>query len=314
MSGGIKRVLVTGAGGFIGRHIVNALHAHDLDVIALDRAFDPDLIPQWDARVTCIESDAAALPDLDADAVIHAAAVTATPESLGMTPEAHLRANLDPALTVLEWAAQRHIRAFLFSSSAVFNDGSPQGKSETHKLTPMGTYAIAKAALEHIAATWRDEYERDVVCIRLSSIYGVGERPRESRPNVSLVARYIQQALTSGKIWVIAPNFARDWTYARDVGEALYWLLQGFYSHSLYNVASQAVLTSLQVAQAIQKLLPETEIIIHADERDAIPPIQRGYLTHTRLLNETGFDQWTPFEIGLANVIADAQRHLETAS
>ncbi|MDZ4767453.1 MAG: NAD(P)-dependent oxidoreductase [Chloroflexota bacterium] len=311
----LLRVLVTGAGGFVGRHIVGALLAHDCDVIALDRAFDADLTGVWGDKVTRIESDAADLPDVQVNAVIHAAAITASPEKLDLTPEAHLRANLDPALKVLEWAAGRKARVVLMSSSAVFNDGSPQGKSESHPITPTGTYGIAKAALEHIAQTWVDSYGRDVVCVRLSSIYGEGELVRSSRPVMSLVARYVEEALTRGEIGVDDPNFARDWTYAPDIGEAIYGLLQyERLQHSLYNLASEQVRTTLQIAEAIQKHLPNTQISIHGDERDVMRPIQRGYLLNPRLTDEIGFTAWTPFEDGIARVVADAQQRMELNS
>jgi nucleoside-diphosphate-sugar epimerase len=301
-------VLVTGAGGFVGRHIVDALMARDMTIFALDRAFDPDLLDRWGSSVTTIISEACPLPDMAVDLVIHAAAITASPDEIGMTPEAHLRANLDPALHVLEWAAECDAGVVLFSSAAVIRDYE-RPVSEFVIPTPFGTYAIAKAAMEWIAETWRFEYQRPVVCLRLSGIYGAGEFVRGSRPRVSLVARYIQQALSSGRIEVYHPELVRDWTYARDVGEAIWYLLQAeLGEYALYNAASEQALTSLQTAEAVRAALPETEIIIMPGNEPGLPPpLRRGALTNNRLLANTGFADWTLFNEGVARVIADAQ-------
>lgn len=303
--------LVTGAGGFLGRHIVSALIAHGVMVSALDRAFDPDLIQCWGSAVTAIVSEVHDLPELPVNLVIHAAAITALPGEVGMSPEAHLRANLDPALQILEWAAARNAGVVLFSSAAVIRDYL-RPVSEFVPLEPVGVYAIAKAAMEWIAETWRFEYQRPVVCLRLSGVYGEGEIARESRPRVSLVARYIQQALTMGRIEVYHPDSARDWTYAPDIGEALWCLLQAeFGEAALYNVASEQVVTALQVAEAVRAALPEVEIVvIKGDEPGQLPPIQRGALTNDRLLATTSFVDWTPFRQGVANVVADVKRRL----
>lgn len=308
------RALVTGAGGFLGRHIVDGLIAHGAAVVALDRAFDPDLLDRWGSAATMTVSDIRQLPDMVVDLVIHAAAITASPGEIGMTPEAHLRANLDPALHVLEWAAERSAAVVLFSSAAVIRDYE-RSVSEFVTPTPFGTYAIAKAAMEWIAETWRFEYQRPVVCLRLSSIYGEGEIARESRPRVSLVAQYVQQALSSRRIEVYHPELTRDWTYARDVGEAIWYLLQAeLGEYALYNVASEQALTALQIAEAVRNVLPEVEIVIvTGDEPGLPPPPRRGALTHDRLLANTGFADWTPFSEGVARVISDAQRRIGAA-
>lgn len=311
------RVLVTGASGFLGRHIVASLLSHDCEVIALDRTFDADLVVEWGDKVQRIESDASNLPDIHVDDVVHTAAITASPEEIGMAQEAHLRANVDPALHVLEWARARKSRVMLFSSSAIYGEhASPITEGSSFGLNVSGTYAFAKSILEQMTAIWRQNYRFDVVCVRLSSIYGEGEVRRESRPRVSLVARYIHQALMEGKISVYNTGYTRDWTYAGDIGEAVYWLLHAYeFSSGLYNVASEQVLNSLQIAEAIQAALPDTRIeIMDGDEPNMPLPIQRGYLVNHHFTYEIGFHDWTPFETGIARVIADAQKRLERAS
>ncbi|MEO0561660.1 MAG: NAD(P)-dependent oxidoreductase, partial [Chloroflexota bacterium] len=97
------RVLVTGAGGFVGRSIIRALLKHGYDVVALDLAFDVDLVAEWDGQVTVITGPVSieALGSLAYDSFVHAAALTASPAESKMAPIENLRANVDPLLDLL---------------------------------------------------------------------------------------------------------------------------------------------------------------------------------------------------------------------
>lgn len=313
-----EHTLVTGAGGFVPRTIVTTLLASGLRVTAVDRAFDPDLVAAWHHygdQVTCIEGDATALPDIHVDAVVHGAALTTLPEDSGMTPEAHLNANLQPTLAVLEWAHLHGARrTIVISSSGVYAHTAPGPVSEDQPPTPQGTYAIAKALTESFANTLRTQYGRDVVCIRLSSIYGKDETARASRPRVSLVSRYVEQALTGGTIVVHHPDEARDWTYADDIGGAVQHLLKNpgqLLPYALFNVASGEVISNRQIAEAIQSHLPGVAIVVDDQPEPGIAPLTRlGYLSNQRLKTLRFGRAWTPFTQGIGPVIACAQSRL----
>jgi UDP-glucose 4-epimerase len=313
----MKRVLVTGAGGFVGRAIMASLLWRGIEVIAVDTAFDADFVQRWDGwKIDWMEANAAVLPPFSVDAVVHAAALTASPEEAKHSPEANLSANLEPTLRILEWGAVHAWRVMLISSGAVFQGTTSSVLTETSPISPLGTYAIAKSTTEQIAETWKTLFGRDVVCVRLSSIYGGDEVERRSRPRLSVVARYTRQALETGRIIVHYPDAARDWTYAPDVGEAIYVLLNTqCLNHSLYNIASEQVRTPLQIAQAIQGALPSVSIDVYGgDEPNYARPLPRGVLSHRRLTDEVGFRAWTPFEQGIAQTVEAARQRYEAAS
>jgi nucleoside-diphosphate-sugar epimerase len=310
-----RRILITGAGGFVCRHIAPALLRQGWQVTAVDRAFDPDVKARWEAewgeRIHCLEADAEMLPPLEVDAVVHGAALTASPEEIGQTPEANFRANIDPMLSMLEWARQNGAgRVILVSSSAVYQETPVGPVSEEKPLTPLGLYAVAKATAEALAETLHIQYNRDVLAVRLSYIYGPGEQPRATRPRTSLVARLIAEALETGQITVYADDPARDWTFAPDVGAAVARLLETpALSHAVYNVAAEQVLSSVELAQAIQAHLPQVRLDIRGGADPAAPPLRRlGYLANRRLAEDTGFNQWTPFADGIGQVIDDFAR------
>jgi nucleoside-diphosphate-sugar epimerase len=304
-------VLITGAGGFVCRHIAESLLTAGWHVYALDRAFDADLRAAWAGNVELIEGDATDLPEMRVDALVHGAAITASPDEVGLTPEAYLRAQLDPALDVLSWAAQMGVaRVLLLSSDAVFQRTQPGLLDEDAPTQPIGLYGVAKATLENLARTLRDEYERDIAAVRLGNVYGSGELPRPSRTRISRVGRMIHEALTERRIAVEPSVPARSWTFAPDIGVAVCALLEApQIHHALYNVASEEMLSQRDIAETIQHLLPDVELVELAgsawlDER-------QHTLSHQRLYDETGFDHWTPFADGVAATIDWQRAQLE---
>lgn len=319
MTGPAQSVLVTGAGGFVCSHVVSVLLASGYQVFAIDRAVDPAYSSgwkqQWSGQLEIIETDSHDLPALKADYIIHGAAITASPEEIGQTPEANLRANLDPALALLEWAERQKVRrVILLSSSAVYQQSNPGPLYEETLPDPIGIYAVAKRTLESLATTLRSVYKRDVVSVRLSNIYGFGEHTRPSRPRISLVGRMLNDALTTGRLTVYREDPARDWTFAPDIGHALCALLEKpTLNHALYNLASEQLLTPVNIAQSLQAHLPELKIDIQESTDPALPPLtRRGFLSSECLRRDTGFNRWTPFAKGIRQVI-ELQRALESA-
>jgi nucleoside-diphosphate-sugar epimerase len=312
------KVVVTGAGGFVGGSVVQALLEAGATVVAVDRTFGGAFRRAWERwgdRAQMVESEVAEMPPVEADAIVHGAAVTALPDEAGHSPEENFRANLMPALDALEWAKRQGARRFVFlSSSAVYRDTAPGPVSETLPASPLGVYAVAKYATESLIETLRAVYGRDAAVARLSNIYGPAERARPTRPRLSLVGRMIRAALENGALVVYRDDPARDWTYAPDVGRAIHRLLTcPVLPHYLYHVASGQTLTPVEIAEMIQSLLPHVRLDVRAGaDPDAAPLTRRGTLSAERLRQEVGFDDWTAFEDGIAQII-DRERQLEQA-
>ena len=305
-----RRILVTGAGGFVCSHIIEVLLASGHRVVGMDQAFDPDLKHDWQTRWTTqielIETTLEHLPDIQVDAVIHGAAITARPDEVALSLEGHFRANVDPALMLSEWAYEHCPGRFIFiSSSAVFRQTQPGPIDETMPATPFGLYAVAKHATESLLETLHHNYGYDVVAVRLSNLYGPRERTRPTRPRRGLLGEMIETAIEHKRIVVYEQDPARDWTYVPDIGRALLTLLDmPELKHHLYHIAAEQVVTPLEMAQAIQRIIPTVTI----ERRAGFDPrgkklAQQGYLSSERFRTETEFDEWPPFEQGLRQAI-----------
>lgn len=304
----LPRVLVTGGGGFVCRNIINVMLAAGWHVVAVDRSFDSSLQHEWhtnwDSQIELIETNAETLPLLTVDALIHGAALTASPEQARHSPEDNFRANLEPLLGALEWAEQQQVRRSIYiSSGAVFRRSAAGPIPEDSAATPLGLYAVAKHTMESLVETLHAIYHRDVVAIRLGNIYGPGELSRATRPRISLIGQMVNSALQDGEINIQNASVSGEWTFAPDVGHAIMALIaRPQLNYSLYHVASGQQHTQAEIAETIREILPTTRV--QSTNVAPVPLEKLGYLSHERLLQDVGFARWTSLKEGLSQTIA----------
>lgn len=224
-----RRILITGAGGFVGSHLAQGFAALGDRVCAVDREFD-DAARARLAGCTLLACDlgadgaTAALPA--ADVIVHGAALTTAPEALGMTAADHVAANMAPLLAMLRHAARVPPACFVFlSSSGVFGpaDGSPD-LADTDRATGAGPYAAAKRAGEALVPGALGGICATLV-LRLGYLYGPHEAARASRARVSPIRSWLDAAAAGGTIEIAGTDPRRDWTFAPDLAPAIDRLL-----------------------------------------------------------------------------------------
>jgi UDP-glucose 4-epimerase len=307
----IKTVLITGANGFVANHVARALQQRGYNVVLLDRAFDTERQRFWSQKsVRLIETELVDFRQcLNVDAVIHAAALTAEPQELGLTPTAYLKANLDANFLMLEWARINKVKRFIFISSAGVFAGQQGVLDESALPLAKGLYALAKRTTEDLMETLNLKENCDFISVRLGNVYGEEEHPRSSRPRVSLLQRLLTEALEHGVLTV--PNeTSRDWTYLADIAKLFDVLLQKpVLEHPLYHFVSNERFTALQLAQKIQQHLPDIKLELTKEVTTQLrSPLQ------TERLQEFNFSDWTSFEVGLKHVIRTQQQKYEVTA
>jgi nucleoside-diphosphate-sugar epimerase len=255
-----KRAILTGAGGFAGGQIAAGLLAAGWRVAAIDLSFDAGAKARL-AGADLVEADLAdGFPDVPrADLVVHAAALTTDAETLGITPAAHIRANMAPLLAALDHAATSRAGAFVFlSSTGVFapTDGEPD-LTDACTPTAMHPYAAAKRAGELLVPA-----ALAGVCpvhvVRLGYLYGPGEAARPTRAGVSLVRRWCDAAERGEALTVPADDPRRDWTWAPDLAPALLRLAASAPAGRALHLTSGHVLSDGQLGRLIARANPRT--------------------------------------------------------
>jgi len=216
------RVLVTGAGGFIGSHLVEALVKSGFNVRAFVRynsRQDWGLLSQLDretlTRVEVIAGDlqdAGAVDDAMRDVRIafHLGALIAIPYSY-KHPDEVVAVNVLGTLNVLN-AARRHKieRLIHTSTSEVYGTARYVPMDEDHPLQGQSPYSASKIAADKIAESYCRSFGVPVVTVRPFNTYG----PRQSTRAV--IPTIITQALSSGRVALGSLEPRRDFTFVMD--------------------------------------------------------------------------------------------------
>ena len=188
------KVLVTGAAGFIGMHVVQRLCARGDDVVGIDSLnayYDPSLKRARLAQLAPLQAfrfaqvdvaDGAALSALFAaeafDAVVHLAAQAGVRYSIE-NPQAYGQSNLAGFLNVLEACRHHPVRHLVYaSSSSVYGGNAKMPFSEADSVDhPVSLYAATKKANELMAHTYSHLYGIPTTGLRFFTVYGPWGRP-----------------------------------------------------------------------------------------------------------------------------------------
>lgn len=174
---GLKRALVTGAAGFIGRQVVEALASGDIRVDALVRRRAQGAPSSQ--GVALIEGDICVETDLnrlvgDYDVIFHLAGRA---HAFADVQDLYQRANVEGTRHILEIAEARRTRCVVFFSSVkAMGEESPGCLDESAEPKPATPYGQSKLAAERLVLDCGKRTGMHVVCLRLPMVYGPGNK------------------------------------------------------------------------------------------------------------------------------------------
>lgn len=214
-----RDVVVTGAGGFVGPHVVSSLRARGAIVRAISAATGrPSApLPADVETLTADVTDGASIIEAigRADAVVHLAGDSSVSASIA-DPGATLDVHVGGTVNVLEACRHSGIRRFVYASSAeVYGRPERNPVAEDSPVRPVSPYGAAKAAAECAVRAWSSSYGIASVILRPFSVYGPGVAPG------SLVGTIVRQAASRGDIIVADLRPVRDYVYVADLAEAI---------------------------------------------------------------------------------------------
>jgi NAD dependent epimerase/dehydratase len=217
-----RTVLVTGAGGFIGSHLVEALVRAGVRVRALvhynsaGRRGHLDDLPR-DVRdaVDVLAGDIADAACVRAAVrgcgqVYHLAALIGIPYSY-RAPQSYVRTNIEGTLHVLDACRDAGVERLLHTSTSEVY-GSPESIpiAESHRLQAQSPYAATKSAADMLALSYHASFRLPVTVIRPFNTYG----PRQSARAV--IPTIITQALATGRVMLGSTDTVRDFLFVED--------------------------------------------------------------------------------------------------
>ncbi len=298
------RVLLTGASGFVGTHLVAHLVAAGDEVTALAGP-DADLPAGVERKVIELADRAglaAAVTGADPEVVIHLAGLAHVGSSWQHLPE-YFQVNVLGTENVLEAAAGR--RVVLASSGEVYGDvpDSEQPIREDRLLAPASPYALTKASAERLTAHFGG------VVARLFNLVGPGQSatfalPAFARQLAAIAAGESEPVLRVGNL---TPR--RDFLHVVDGARALRVLAEKGAPGEAYNVASGQALSIEQALHLLTRIAGvEAEVIIEPERfRPADIPLLAGDNARLTALG------WHP-EHSLGRALEDLWHSLERPS
>lgn len=210
-------IVVTGAGGFIGGHLLARLAAARAPLRCLaSRQRRPDLAAaaEW-VLADLSEPDGADAVGAASATVFHLAGM-ASLDAAEADPAAAVRANVVATQNVLEAARRAGARRVVLVSTAhVHARPWRLPIDETHPVAPASIYAASKLAAEVLALGYRHSFALPVTILRLFNVYGPGQTA------ATAVSTLVRQAVGGETLRLRDPTVERDFVYVDDVVEAL---------------------------------------------------------------------------------------------
>lgn len=301
MAGNRKKVLITGAAGFIGMHLSEKLLKKNFVVVGIDNLNDYYDVRLKKERIKNLKNyknfyfykvdllQVKKLEDLminnSFEYVINLAAQAGVRYSIE-NPSTYIENNIKGFLNLLEILKSHDSLKSLFyaSSSSIYGSNEKMPFKEIHNTdSPLAIYGVSKKTNELMASAYSYLYKMNIVGLRFFTVYGPW-----GRPDMALF-KFIEAIKSGKKIEVFnSGNMLRDFTYIDDITEAIFKLLTvNHKDHEIYNIGRGKPVNLMNFITSIENNLGKKA-------KFKFLPMQKGDVkkTHSsvhKLFLKTGF-------------------------
>jgi len=298
-SGPVRRLYVTGASGFVGHYLTQAVAAGEFGECEFHSlAHGVDMRDAEGLRTSL----AAAKPHW----VIHLAAQSFVPDSFA-NPRETFDVNLFGTLNLLQ--ALRAIGfagRLLYVSSGDVYGAVPESAlpvSESQMPAPRNPYAVSKLSAEHLCRQWHFSEGLDVVIARPFNHIGPGQTTRFVVPGFASQVACIVAGIQPPRMVVGDIDVSRDFSDVRDVVRAYAALLRQGKSGLTYNVSSGQEVTVRSILHRLCQMAG-VEPVIETDQSRFRPNEQRRMMASCdRLRRDTGWEPQISLEASLGQIL-----------
>ncbi len=316
-----KSILVTGADGFIGSHLVEALVDRGVDVTALScyNSFNywgwlETLDPYYFDAIYVISGD---IRDRDfmgmitdkIDIIFHLAALIAIPYSY-QAPDSYVDTNVNGTLNICHAALEHQCeRVVHVSTSEVYGTARYVPINEGHPLQAQSPYGASKIGGDAIAASFHHSYSVPVVIARPFNTYGPRQSARAIIPTI-----ISQIAAGEKKIRLGSLSSTRDFNYVKDTVQGLIQLAECDRAvGDVVNIGSNTEISIKELVELIKKLMNSNAAVKEDETRFRPDTSEVGQLRcdNTKIKRLTGYTPQYTLEQGLQETIQWIEKNLE---
>ena len=315
-----KRILVTGAAGFIGFHLSRRLLDKGMEIVGLDNVNDYYDARLKDARLEILEkyekftfvrgsiADAnlvnRVFDEGKFDIVVNLAAQAGVRYSI-TNPQVYIESNIVGFFNILEACRNHPVEHLLYaSSSSVYgNQEKTPFSTDDDVSKPISLYAATKKSNELMAYTYSHLYDIPTTGLRFFTVYGPLGRP-------DMAYFGFTNKIMEGKTIQIFNNgdMKRDFTYVDDIVTGIEAMLcnppEGKDPAKVYNIGNNQPEDLLHFVETLEKCLMDAGLITEPAKKKFLPmqpgDVYQTYADIAPLEHDFGFRPSTPIEEGLA--------------
>jgi nucleoside-diphosphate-sugar epimerase len=291
------KVVVTGAAGFIGSHLAEALGEAGHEVVGIDSFndyYDPGRKRENAEGLHIVEEDVVE-GDLDellrgAGAVCHLAGQPGVRTSFGPDFEHYVRRNVHASARLFEAAARNDVRVVYASSSSIYGDAESYPTREDAPPRPISPYGVTKLCVEHLAYALARSAGLEAIGVRYFTVYGPRQRP-------DMAFTRLLEALASGGEFHLSGNVSRSWTFVADAVAGTVAAMERGAPGGIYNIGGgeEATMTD---AIALAERIAGRELRVER-HGSAIGDPRRTRADVSKATSELDWEPTTPLEAGL---------------
>ena len=317
-----QRILVTGAGGFIGSHLVERLIQDDCSVrgfikynsrseLGLLRFLPTDVLNRVEIFAGDLKDPYAVLRAVEGiDLIFHLGALIAIPYSY-LNPTDVVQTNVSGTMNILEAARKQNVRRVIHTStSEVYGTAQYIPIDEAHPLQGQSPYSASKIGADKLVESYYRSYNLPVVTVRPFNTYG----PRQSAR--AIIPTIIVQALTMNVVRVGSLEPIRDFNYVSDTVNGLMLAAQS--DAVIGQVINLGTGKEISIGDLLEKIITiigdekEIEVLSQAERiRPIISEVMRLVADTTKAKDLLKWQPQISLDTGLQRTIHWIQNNLD---
>ena len=237
----MSRVLIFGAGGFVGSYLCKEFLNNGYKVSGTDKGEGSALPSEVDFyRIDLMQANEVEklIGQIQPDIIVNLAAISSVGASWNM-PQTTMAINVIGALNIMEAARKSEQKPrILFVGSSEEYVISENPLDENTQLNANNPYGISKVTQEQFAKLYREQYGLKIYCVRPFNHTGIGQRDSFVLPSFCKQVAEIDKNGKDGKIQVGNLKVKRDFSHVKDVVRAYRMIVESDNCNQIYNVGS----------------------------------------------------------------------------